>query len=130
MAKAHNSKLVEARRKARELATEQQERHEKLLTLAEEFFITTEEAEGVVAAAKTAAATLVKDAEAQAETKRAEAQKHVAAMVGTGASVADVASRLDISAAAVRAAVKAATPVRAGMPGPVDRVHQPAGDAV
>ncbi|MHC6223164.1 hypothetical protein [Arthrobacter sp. MMS24-S77] len=112
MAKAHNSKLVEARRKARELATAQQERHEKLLTLAEEFFVASDEADGVVAEAKEAAARLIKDAEEQSETKRAEAQKIIATMVETGASVADVASRLDVTAAAVRAAVKATTPVK------------------
>lgn len=112
MAKAHNSKLVEARRKARELATAQQERHEKLLTLAEEFFVASDEADGVVAEAKDAAARLIKDAEEQSESKRAEAQKIIAAMVETGASVADVASRLDVTTAAVRAAVKAAGPAK------------------
>ena len=112
MAKAHNSKLVEARRKARELAAAQQERHEKLIILAEEFFVASDEAEGVVSAAKEAAARLIKDAEEQSETKRAEGQKIIAAMVETGASVADVASRLDVTAAAVRAAVKTAAPAK------------------
>lgn len=111
MAKAHNSKLVEARRKARELATAQQERHEKLLALAEDFFVASDEADSVVSAAREAAEKLIKDAEAQSETKRRRAQTIVAAMVGTGASVADVASRLDVTAAAVRAAVKATAPV-------------------
>ena len=111
MAKAHNSKLVEARRKARELATAQQERHEKLLSLAEEYFVAADDADSIVSAAREAAAKLIKDAEAQSEAKRADAQKVIASMVGTGASVADVASRLDLSAAAVRAAVKASEPV-------------------
>lgn len=112
MAKAHNSKLVEARRKARELATAQQERHEKLLTLAEEFFVVSDEADTAVSAAREAAARLIQEAEAHSAAKRVEAQKHVSAMVETGASVSDVASRLDISAAAVRAAVKASGPVK------------------
>lgn len=119
MAKAHNSKLVEARRRARELATAQQERHEKLIELAESYFVVTGEADSAVAIAKEAAEKLVKDARAkgvalveeareQMTEKWTEAQKVVAEMVETGASVSDVASRLDMTAAAVRAAVKSA----------------------
>lgn len=112
MAKAHNSKLVDARRKARDLAAAQQERHEKLLALAEEYFVTSDDADSVVAAAKKAAVKLISDAEAKSDSKRREAQKHIAAMVGTGASVSDVASRLDVTAAIVRQAVKADAPTK------------------
>lgn len=120
MAKAHNSKLVEARRKARELAKAQQERHEKLLSLAEDFFVVSDDADNVVSAAREAAALMIRDAEAHSATKRTEALKHVAAMVETGASVSDVAARLDISPAAVRAAVKASIPVK----GPSNSQHE------
>lgn len=112
MAKAHNSKVVDARRKARDLAAAQQERHETLLALAEKYFVASDDADGVVSAARKAAARLISDAEVKSESKRHEAQKHIASMVGTGASVSDVASRLDVTAAVVRSAVKAATPTK------------------
>ncbi|MDQ4504442.1 hypothetical protein [Sinomonas sp. ASV322] len=120
MAKAHNSKLVEARRKARELATAQQERHEKLIDLAESYFVANGEAEAVVAAAEDAAEKLMEDAVAKGRAlvdearvksagKENDARQFIAQMVATGASVADVASRLDVKAAVVRAAVKEAS---------------------
>lgn len=119
MAKAHNSKLVEARRKARELATAQQERHEKLIELAESYFVARGEADSVLDIATDAAAKLMEDAAAKGRAlvaearvkeagKRKDAGRFVAQMVATGASVADVASRLGVKATAVRAAVKAA----------------------
>ncbi len=108
MAKTHNSKLVQARQRARELATAQQERHEKLLQLAETFFVASDDADSVVTEAKEEAARLIRAAEEKSETKRAEARKVVAAMVDTGASVADVAARLGMTVAAVRAAIKTA----------------------
>lgn len=119
MAKAHNSKLVEARRKARELATAQHERHEKLIGLAESYFVMNDEADSAVAAATDAAEKLMEDAMAKgralvaeayakSDGKRKEAREFIAQMVATGASVADVASRLDVKAAVVRAAVKEA----------------------
>ncbi|KHL03799.1 hypothetical protein [Sinomonas humi] len=119
MAKAHNSKLVEARRKARELATAQQERHEKLIGLAESYFVANGEAEGFFADATEAAEKLMEDAmakgralvaeaKAKAAGKEKDARQFIAQMVATGASVADVASRLDVKVAVVRAAVKEA----------------------
>lgn len=125
MAKAHNSRLVEARRKARELATAQQERHEKLLTLAEEYFLSLDEADTVMttaketadkilADAKTKAAAVIADAETALADKQTQARLVITKMVDTDASIADVADRLGITKAAVTKALKAASAAAAG----------------
>lgn len=121
VAKTHNSKLVDARRKARELAAAQQERHEKLLGLAESYFVAADNADAIVQEATDASLKLLEEAQAkghalvqaakkQSMEKRNDALRLIAEMVETGASVSDVASRLGLKAAAVRAAVKASAP--------------------
>jgi len=112
---------VDARRRARELAAAQQERHEKLLGLAESYFVAANNADAMVQEAADAALRLVEEAQTKGHDlvraakersteKRSAARRLIAEMVETGASVADVASRLDLKSSAVRAAVKASTP--------------------
>lgn len=124
MALTRNSKMVEARRKARELAQAMQERESQLVTLAEEYFIAGAEAEDVIdraeekaqqviAAAQEKAESIRQNAREESERKSAGSAETIRKMLALGVSRPDVAARLGVSAAVVRKSSAATPPAAA-----------------
>lgn len=92
---------TEARRRARERATEFRAREDKLETLAVGFFVAHAAVEAVDAQLDRDVAALRERADTDAANARAEADAAVLAMLALGVSRAEVASRLGIPTRAV-----------------------------
>ena len=119
MALTKNSRAAAARSKAAELARAAQSREAELLRLAGEYFIEKGEAGAVESEAKAKGLELIEAAKKKAQDLEADAffaaAEHEASadavvtqMLATGASVEDVASRVELSAGVVRKIKKAA----------------------
>lgn len=112
--KTRNTVLIQARKRADELATKRREREENLKVLATEYLVETMTADQLVEDAERAAAELIQDAKAAAAAARERAKLTVAKMLSTGETRNGVAELLDVSLSYVRgidvATSKAATP--------------------
>ncbi|POH72179.1 hypothetical protein [Arthrobacter glacialis] len=120
MALTKNSRAAAARSKAAELARAAQSREAELLRLAGEYFIEKGEAGAVEADAKAKGLELIEAAKKRAQDLEADAffaaAEHevnanavLVKMLATGASIEDVASRVELSAGSVRKIKKAST---------------------
>ena len=106
MAPRKSATKTEARERARRAAAESMAREQRLLELGEEFFVAQGEAEQILEAAEQRIAEIRAKAEQEAAQAR-QAQAGVAvAMKGERVAVSDIAQRLELSAAAVRAFLK------------------------
>ena len=101
MAPRKSATKTEARERARRAAAESMAREQRLLELGEEFFVAQGEAEQILEAAEQRIAEI----RAKAEQEAAQAGV-VARMKGERVAVSDIAQRLELSAAAVRAFLK------------------------
>ena len=110
--KTRNTVLVQARRRADELAGKRREREEKLKALATEYLTETMTADQWVEDAQEAAAAMVAAAKVKADAGRERAKETIVKMLATGEPRNGVAELLDVSVSFVRgvdvAAAKAA----------------------
>lgn len=100
--KTRNSVMVQARKRADELASKRREREENLKELATEYLMETMTADQLVEDAERAAAELVKEAKSKATAARERAKKTVVKMLATGETRNGVAELLDVSLSFVR----------------------------
>lgn len=100
--KTRNTVMVQARKRADELAAKRREREEHLKELATEYLAETITAVQLVKDAEVAAAALVSTAKAKAEVGRERAKVTVARMLATGETRSGVAELLDVSVSFVR----------------------------
>ena len=120
MAQRKSATKTEARERARKAAAESMAREERLLELGEEFFVAQGEAEQIMETAEQRIAEIRAKAEQEAAQVRQAQAGVVVAMKGERVAVSDIAQRLELSAAAVRALLKdnkgddPATPKNAG----------------
>lgn len=106
MAQRKSATKTEARERARKAAAESLAREERLLEMGEEFFVAQGEAEQIMETAEQRIAEIRAKAEQEA-TQAKEAQASVVVrMKGERVTVSDIAQRLELSAAAVRALLK------------------------
>lgn len=111
MAQRRSATKTEARERARRAAAESMAREQRLLELGEKFFVAQGEAEQIMETAEQRIAEIRAKAEQEA-TQAKEAQASVVVcMKDERVTVSDIAQRLELSAAAVRAFLKDA-PVR------------------
>ena len=111
MAQRKSATKTEARERARRAAAESMAREQRLLELGEKFFVAQGEAEQIMETAEQRIAEIRAKAEQEA-TQAKEAQASVVVrMKDERVTVSDIAQRLELSAAAVRAFLKDA-PVR------------------
>ena len=111
MAQRRSATKTEARERARRAAAESMAREQRLLELGEKFFVAQGEAEQIMETAEQRLAEIRAKAEQEA-TQAKEAQASVVVrMKDERVTVSDIAQRLELSAAAVRAFLKDA-PVR------------------
>ena len=111
MAQRKSATKTEARERARRAAAESMAREQRLLELGEEFFVAQGDAEQIMETAVQRIAEIRAKAEQEA-TQAKEAQASVVVrMKDERVTVSDIAQRLELSAAAVRAFLKDA-PVR------------------
>ena len=120
MAQRKSATKTEARERARRAAAESMAREQRLLELGEEFFVAQGEAEQIMETAEQRIAEIRAKAEQEAAQARQAQAGVVVAMKGEQVAVSDIAQRLELSAAAVRALLKdnkgddPATPKNAG----------------
>lgn len=120
MAPRKSATKTEARERARRAAADAMAREQRLLEMGEEFFVAQGEAEQILEAAEQRIAEIRAKAEQEAAQTRQAQVRVVVAMKGERVTVSDIAQRLELSAAAVRALLKdnasedAATPKDAG----------------
>ena len=111
--KTRNTVLVQARKRADELAAKRREREGKLNTLATEFLAEAIAADRLVEEAEAAAAAMVAAAKEKAAAGRERAKETILKMLATGEPRKGIAELLDVSVSYVRsvdvAAAKAAT---------------------
>jgi predicted Rossmann fold nucleotide-binding protein DprA/Smf involved in DNA uptake len=106
MAQRKSATKTEARERARRAAAESMAREQRLLELGEEFFVAQGEAEQITETAEQRIAEIRAKAEQEA-TQAKEAQASVVVrMKEERVTVSDIAQRLELSAAAVRALLK------------------------
>jgi hypothetical protein len=106
MAPRRSATKTKARERARRAAGEAMAREQRLLELGEEFFLAHGEAEQILAAAEQRIAEVrAKATQDAAEAKEAQARV-VAGMKGERVAVAEIAQRLELSAAEVRSLLK------------------------
>ena len=106
MAQRKSATKTEARERARRAAAESMAREQRLLELGEEFFVAQGEAEQIMETAEQRIAEIHAKAEQEA-TQAKEAQASVVVrMKEERVTVSDIAQRLELSAAAVRALLK------------------------
>ena len=119
MAQRKSATKTEARERARKAAAESMAREPRLLEMGEEFFVAQGEAEQIMETAEQRIAEIRAKAEQEAAQARQAQAGVVVAMKGERVAVSDIAQRLELSAAAVRALLKdnkgddAATPKEA-----------------
>ena len=106
MAPRKSATKTEARERARRAAAESMAREQRLLELGEEFFVAQGEAEQILEAAEQRIAEIRAKAEQEAAQARQAQAGVVARMKGERVAVSDIAQRLELSAAAVRAFLK------------------------
>ena len=120
MAQRKSATKTEARERARRAAAESMAREQRLLELGEKFFVAQGEADQIMETAEQRIAEIRAKAEQEAAQARQAQAGVVVAMKGERVAVADIAQRLELSAAAVRALLKdnkgddPATPKNAG----------------
>ena len=120
MAQRKSATKTEARERARKAAAESMAREQRLLEMGEEFFVAQGEAEQIMETAEQRIAEIRAKAEQEAAQARQAQAGVVVAMKGERVAVSDIAQRLELSAAAVRALLKdnkgddPATPKNAG----------------
>lgn len=106
MAPRKSATKTEARERARRAAAESMAREQRLLELGEEFFVAQGEAEQILESAEQRIAEIRAKAEQEAAQARQAQAGVVVAMKGERVAVSDIAQRLELSAAAVRAFLK------------------------
>ena len=106
MAQRKSATKTEARERARRAAAESMAREQRLLEMGEEFFVAQGEAEQIMETAEQRIAEIRAKAEQEAAQTRQAQAGVVVAMKGERVAVADIAQRLELSAAAVRALLK------------------------
>ena len=106
MAPRKSATKTEARERARRAAAESMAREQRLLELGEEFFVAQGEAEQILEAAEQRIAEIRAKAEQEAAQARQAQAGVVARMKGERVAVSDIAQRLELSVAAVRALLK------------------------
>ena len=106
MAQRKSAVKTEARERARKAAGEAMAREERLLELGEEFFLAAGEAEQIMETAEQRITEIRAKAARDAAQSREAQARVVVAMKGERVAVSDIAQRLELSAAAVRALLK------------------------
>lgn len=109
MAPRKSAVKTEARERARKAAAEAMAREERLLELGEEFFLAAGEAAQIMEAAEQRITEIRAKAHQEAAEAKASQARVVAGMKGERVAVAEIAQRLELSAAAVRALLKDTT---------------------
>ncbi|KLU10888.1 hypothetical protein [Kocuria sp. SM24M-10] len=106
MAQRKSATKTEARERARRAAAESMAREQRLLELGEEFFVAQGEAEQIMETAEQRIAELRAKAEQEAARAKEDQVRVVAGMKGERVTVSEIAQRLELSAAEVRALLK------------------------
>ena len=106
MAQRKSATKTEARERARRAAAESMAREQRLLELGEEFFVAQGEAEQIMETAEQRIAEIRAKAEQEAVQAKELQARVVAAMKEERVAASDIAQRLELSAAAVRALLK------------------------
>ena len=106
MAPRKSATKTEARERARKAAAEATAREERLLDLGEEFFVAQGEAEQIMTTAEQRITEIRTKAEQDATQAKASQARVVAGMKGEHVAVSEIAQRLELSAAEVRALLK------------------------
>ncbi|MGQ1799121.1 hypothetical protein ACT4S5_18595 [Kocuria oceani] len=106
MAPRKSASKTEARERARKAAAEAMAREQRLLELGEEFFLAQGEAEQIMDTAEQRITEIRAKAELEAAQSKEAQARVVVAMKGERVAVSDIAQRLELSAAAVRALLK------------------------
>ena len=106
MAQRRSATKTEARERARKAAAESMAREQRLLEMGEEFFVAQGEAEQIMESAEQRIMEIRAKAEQEAAQARQAQAGVVVRMKGERVAVADIAQRLELSAAAVRALLK------------------------
>ena len=106
MAQRRSATKTEARERARRAAAESMAREQRLLEMGEEFFVAQGEAEQIMETAEQRIAEIRAKAEQEATQAKEAQARVVVAMKGERVAVSDIAQRLELSAAAVRALLK------------------------
>lgn len=109
MAQRRSATKTEARERARRAAAESMAREQRLLELGEEFFVAQGEAEQIMEAAEQRITEIRAKAQQEATAAKASQARVVAAMRDDRVTVTEIAQRLELSAAEVRALLKTAS---------------------
>ena len=109
MAQRKSATKTEARERARRAAAESMAREQRLLELGEEFFVAQGEAEQIMETAEQRIAELRTKAEQEAARAKEDQVRVVAGMKGERVTVPEIAQRLELPAAEVRAMLKASS---------------------
>ena len=106
MAQRKSATKTEARERARRAAAESMAREQRLLELGEEFFVAQGEAEQIMETAEQRITELRAKAEQDAARAKEDQVRVVAGMKGERVTVPEIAQRLELSVAEVRALLK------------------------
>ena len=106
MAQRKSATKTEARERARRAAAESMAREQRLLEMGEEFFVAQGEAEQIMEAAEQRIAEIRTKAEQEAARAKEAQSRVVAGMKGERVTVPEIAQRLELSVAEVRALLK------------------------
>ena len=106
MAQRKSATKTEARERARRAAAESMAREQRLLELGEEFFVAQGEAEQIMDTAEQRIAEIRAKAEQEAARAKEDQVRVVAGMKSERVTVPEIAQRLELSAAEVRALLK------------------------
>lgn len=106
MAQRKSATKTEARERARRAAAESMAREQRLLELGEQFFVAQGEAEQIMETAEQRIAEIRAKAEQDAARAKEDQVRVVADMKGERVTVPEIAQRLELSAAEIRALVK------------------------
>ena len=106
MAQRRSATKTEARERARKAAAESMAREERLLELGEEFFVSQGEAEQIMETAEQRITEIRAKAEQEAADAKESQARVVAGMKSERVTVTEIAQRLELSAAEVRALLK------------------------
>ena len=110
MAQRKSATKTEARERARRAAAESMAREQRLLELGEEFFVAQGEAEQIMETAEQRIAEIRAKAEQEAAQAKEAQSRVVAGMKSERVTVTEIAQRLELSAAEVRALLKESPP--------------------
>ena len=114
MAQRKSATKTGARERARKAAADSMAREERLLEVGEEFFVAQGEAEQIMATAEQRITEIRAKAEQEAAQAKASQTRVVAEMKGERVAVTEIAQRLELSVAEVRALLR-------NSPGDVDQ---------